>query len=466
MTSLKKTVYIPIEIKAREFASQVLLASELVRRGARVYIGSKGQIFSVVRDKPRKAGTLLYKGGMGGEHFKKMKRNLNAIAVLDQEASPAMLDFRKSCSRFTHDELRFVDRLYYCSKKISDYVVAAHPLVANGKTRVLGWPRIDLWTDKYRSFWDDELSVIKKRFQSYVLLSSDFGVLSDEDVAWRIKQVSSWNYDTGAKPDLRELEVKLHSRVEEFRAMVQWIRELDGEPRMPPIVVRPHPSENHSHWKLSLKGLKKTKVIFEGDITPWLLGSKGLLHRGCTTALQATVMGKRVGMLVTSSNNLGPRESQMRKFSKSLFNTDEICNFFGSESGFVANELSDDMIAMPEEGAASLIADDLLALTTAKEAPYIGHNFTTFHRAIKNPLKIINRVLNIKSGKESGGIIPPSVQRNKLPGGITSMDVTSLLRRFDPKHKYHITQVRKNCVAIEGVIPISSLSSECNGEII
>ena len=48
----KKTVYIAIEIKVREFISQILLASKLIKNNYRVYIGaaqSYDDIFKVVK---------------------------------------------------------------------------------------------------------------------------------------------------------------------------------------------------------------------------------------------------------------------------------------------------------------------------------------------------------------------------------------------------------------------------------
>ena len=40
----KQEVYIPIEIKPREFVSQLLLCGELAKTGKRVYLGSKTAI--------------------------------------------------------------------------------------------------------------------------------------------------------------------------------------------------------------------------------------------------------------------------------------------------------------------------------------------------------------------------------------------------------------------------------------
>ena len=43
---------------------------------------------------------------------------------------------------------------------------------------------------------------------------------------------------------------------------------MDADSRIPPIIVRPHPGEDHNIWKEKLKQ-KKTSV-YQGDITPWL----------------------------------------------------------------------------------------------------------------------------------------------------------------------------------------------------
>ena len=53
---LKKEVYIPIEIKPREFVSQLLLSGALVKMGIRVYLGSKQSIDDLIKHKKNKKG--------------------------------------------------------------------------------------------------------------------------------------------------------------------------------------------------------------------------------------------------------------------------------------------------------------------------------------------------------------------------------------------------------------------------
>ena len=57
----KREIYIPIEVKPREFVSQVFLSGELARDGGRVYIGSKALINQLIFQKKNNQGVYFYK---------------------------------------------------------------------------------------------------------------------------------------------------------------------------------------------------------------------------------------------------------------------------------------------------------------------------------------------------------------------------------------------------------------------
>ena len=60
--SHKCEVYIPIEIKPREFVSHILLAGELSKLGLRVYLGSKKSIDFLIDKKNKNiVFNLIYK---------------------------------------------------------------------------------------------------------------------------------------------------------------------------------------------------------------------------------------------------------------------------------------------------------------------------------------------------------------------------------------------------------------------
>ena len=60
----KKTIYIPIEIKARELTQYIFFSKFAISKGFRVYIGSKPAINRLLDQKPNKAGVLIFKGGL------------------------------------------------------------------------------------------------------------------------------------------------------------------------------------------------------------------------------------------------------------------------------------------------------------------------------------------------------------------------------------------------------------------
>jgi hypothetical protein len=57
------------------------------------------------------------------------------------------------------------------------------------------------------------------------------------------------------------------------------------------IVVRPHPTENQEIYRQIAAGCERVKVTNEGNVVPWLMATRALIHNGCTTGVEAYVMG-------------------------------------------------------------------------------------------------------------------------------------------------------------------------------
>jgi hypothetical protein len=56
------------------------------------------------------------------------------------------------------------------------------------------------------------------------------------------------------------------------------------------IVVRPHPTESHEVYRRIASRCRRVKVTNEGNVVPWLLSAKALIHNGCTTGVEAFEM--------------------------------------------------------------------------------------------------------------------------------------------------------------------------------
>ena len=58
------------------------------------------------------------------------------------------------------------------------------------------------------------------------------------------------------------------------------------------IVIRPHPSERAETWEHLVAGFPQVSVAQHGNVVAWLLASQGLIHNGCTTAVEAYQLGR------------------------------------------------------------------------------------------------------------------------------------------------------------------------------
>lgn len=294
----KKTVYIPIEVKVREFVSQILFTYKLVKAGYRVYIGTRGQIFNFLKQKKQKAGIFFYKAGVPKDYVDLVKNKTDLHAVLDQELMPgisAHREYNEWVNCFTKKGEKYVD-IYFAVNHIV-YKSAKNKLKKiRGKVYLTGSPRIDLWKKKYHKIFKEDVDLIKKKYKNFYLFNSDFQYITenyrDEALDFlKPDQLKDWNL--GKIKNLTKRRVKLAKSLNaEFNDAVKNIKKISKKLKNN-IIVRPHPGENKFTWKNRLKNEEKIKVVSPvDDVFPWILASKGVIHRGCTTSLQSLFINK------------------------------------------------------------------------------------------------------------------------------------------------------------------------------
>ena len=57
------------------------------------------------------------------------------------------------------------------------------------------------------------------------------------------------------------------------------------------LVVRPHPTENQDIYRQIAGRCKGVVVTNEGNVVPWLMATRAVIHNGCTTGVEAFLMG-------------------------------------------------------------------------------------------------------------------------------------------------------------------------------
>ena len=76
-----------------------------------------------------------------------------------------------------------------------------------------------------------------------------------------------------------------------FKDFQQLIPRLEKAFPQLNIVVRPHPTERHDVYNEIAAGCARVHVTNQGNVVPWILATRAVLHNGCTTGIEAFVMG-------------------------------------------------------------------------------------------------------------------------------------------------------------------------------
>lgn len=148
-----------------------------------------------------------------------------------------------------------------------------------------GHPRFDLLKPKYRKLYENEVKNLKDKFGNYVLINTNLTLannimgISDtyserlgylKDNNRRIRYIEQWAHTTTVFANFIEL---IHKLAIEFPDMN--------------FIIRAHPSENQNYYKTAFNAIDNVIINSEGSVIPWLIGSKLMIHDGCTTAIEA-----------------------------------------------------------------------------------------------------------------------------------------------------------------------------------
>jgi len=283
---MTKNIYLPIEIKPREFVSKVVLAKELATAGFHVYLGSKDIIYKLMKNGIIKGGIFFYKGG--GLRYREdlVTKSVDHFVVLDEEMGLAVEDIDYALDKRIGNE-DVIKKYFVLNEDYKKTVERIRPKMV-GKITISGWPRIQIWNKSYHQIYSNEIEKIIDENGDYILFSSDFG-FNDEGRIEEEAELIKKRFGEKAVND--EIVEKWNRSYKHYKKFIEDIKILDRQINTK-VIIRPHPAENHNIWLNDCKGLKNFKVIYTGEITPWLLASKLLMHRGCTTSIQAFASDK------------------------------------------------------------------------------------------------------------------------------------------------------------------------------
>src|SRR5690606_27961891 len=287
-------ILLPIETINREIDFKIILGARLSGLGYKIFIGQHDFLMTLLSS--MEGGLYIGKNIFhkksseeDGSRYYQLKKWGFDIIYLHEEGGVFAGDqdqWRKTLA-FQYNPAIFDDKDRLCvwgefqrqfdqtrSKKVPIHVV--------------GHPRFDLYKPKLRSFYQEEVEGIQRKYGNYILINGNYSwanhgrglqntfpeSINSEDIEGRLKRVHYYKYFTSQMVAMVELTHVLAAKFPDLN-----------------FIYRPHPSEDHQYYKTVFNGVTNIMVDHEGPVNPWILGAKALIHDGCTTAVEATIAG-------------------------------------------------------------------------------------------------------------------------------------------------------------------------------
>jgi hypothetical protein len=146
------------------------------------------------------------------------------------------------------------------------------------------------------AYYADEIESIRREFGDFILVNTNFNHVNafgvDMNLFKPVKRSGQKpKFGRAARGMSREYAEGLRDHKQNvFEDFQRMIPELEKSFPDYTIVVRPHPTESHEIYRQIAGRCTRVRVTNEGNVVPWLICAKALIHNGCTTGVEAFVM--------------------------------------------------------------------------------------------------------------------------------------------------------------------------------
>jgi surface carbohydrate biosynthesis protein len=293
----KACLIIPVENQVRELDPKLLLACIAARRGFSVIIGSHREIDLRISSLPQ--GLYLNKSmtDRNLKMFRIMDNLGHEILTWDEEALVHLPAETYYSRRLSPTAIRYNSHLFAWGEDNAELWRRYPGLPSDLPIHVTGNPRSDMLRPDLRSYYEPEAQQLQNDYGDFILLNTNFNHVNAFFPAQNLfrpvkKAGETPQFGKAAVGMSREYAEGLRDHKEDvFNAFKQVISALAQAFPDHKIIVRPHPTENQKVYQDIAGDCANVLVTNEGNVVPWLMAAKAVIHNGCTTGVEAYVMG-------------------------------------------------------------------------------------------------------------------------------------------------------------------------------
>jgi len=439
----KLQLLIPVENQVREFDAKLLLACISAKRGFSSVIGSRREMEFRIASFPRSLYLSKSMTIRSALLFKVAHKVGHNIVAWDEEALVHLPPETYFSDRLSPSSIRYVSYLLAWGQDNAN-LWRQYPNLPNGiPIHITGNPRADMLRPEMRPFFAEDVEDIVNSYGDFILINTNFNHVNafspDMNLFRPIKKPGEIpKFGRGARGMSREFAEGLRDHKQAvFQDFQKLIPALERSFPEYTIIVRPHPTENQEIYRNIAAQCKRVRVTNEGNVVPWILASKAVIHNCCTTGLEAYVMGVPAISYRATVNDfydLGFYRLP-NLLSHQCFDLDELrgtlgdilAGKLGPADGDERKELvSHHMVALDGPLACERIVDtceQILNDGAELQKPALQYRLNRWYMA--KGLGLINRYKSYLPGEFN----KPAFQRHRYPG-ISIEELRARLSRF------------------------------------
>ena len=290
---MKTIIFLPIEVKSREFYSKLFFSYRAMKKNFDCFIGDKIAINRAIRYLAN--GIYFYKSMnfYDTPHILSIKNKGNIYVVQDEEG--AVLD-AKEFLKFTRvrgskKNLNAIDK-FYTWGNFDDVLWKKNYKDFKDKFLLTGSPRIDILQKKIvKKIYSSEIDYIKRKYQNFTLIVSS-GISSKKELKKKI-YVDKFTR-APLKENYKEIKKRNNWQLKINKDLIKIAHQLAIKNPKQKFIIRPHPDEDKNDYKKKIKKIPNLFIDSSLDISSWILASDKIVQSCSTVAIQGEMLNKTV----------------------------------------------------------------------------------------------------------------------------------------------------------------------------
>ncbi len=327
---IKKTIFIPIEIKTRDYFPRLTIASELLKKNYNIIFGRKRELEKLTLFYSNSIYLGLQSSRTYLEFYRKLKKKNFKIAIIDEEGLSTLNKRFYLEARASNELFKLIDK-FLCWGNFQ-YKQIFHHIKKEYRQKLVctGNPRIDLLKTKFSKLYTLKKTKLYKN--NYILINLAFGQVNHFQHRKSYFEYSLKNKIIKSKFEVENYKKFLRFKQKRFNLYKKLIFHLATSFPHQLFIVRPHPSESEKTYNF-LSKFKNIIIDKKNNHIAIIKGSKLVITDFCTTALESILLNKNTYVYKRPRKNVFLDES-FYNLTKNISSDKKLSNIIESKKKF------------------------------------------------------------------------------------------------------------------------------------